>query len=202
MASNKVLITKSHLTNIGNAIREKTNTSGTILLTEMPDKIRSIKTGGTTTKPVIRSLSITSNGTYNAPTGVDGYNPITVNVPQTIGDLHLEVEPVSSLFSTRRVETSAKEDELYIQYQQPLLDMVINNTRENIVFTPAKNRKFSYFLADVSTDYNFNDSQTLNLKYIGEDGIDLSGLYAYTPNITLPKIKILDNYIVNTSCIF
>lgn len=201
MASNKVLITKSHLTNIGNAIREKTNTSGTILLTEMPDKIRSIKTGSTT-KPVIRSLSITSNGTYNAPTGVDGYNPITVNVPQTVGDLHLEVEPVSSLFSARRIETDPSEDELYIKYQQQLLDMVINNSRENIIFTPTKSRKLCYFLAGVSTDYNFNDSQILKLNYIGEDGIVLAGLYAYTPNITLPKIKILDNYILDTSGIF
>lgn len=31
--------------------------------------------------PTIRSLSITANGTYTAPSGVDGYSPISVNVP-------------------------------------------------------------------------------------------------------------------------
>ena len=31
-------------------------------------------------KPVIRSLSVTANGTYTVPEGVDGYNPVYVNV--------------------------------------------------------------------------------------------------------------------------
>lgn len=34
--------------------------------------------------PVINPLSVTENGTYNAPSGVDGYAPVTVNVPQGI----------------------------------------------------------------------------------------------------------------------
>ena len=35
-----------------------------------------------TPQPVIESKSITSNGTYTVPTGVDGFNPVIVNVPQ------------------------------------------------------------------------------------------------------------------------
>ena len=31
--------------------------------------------------PVIETLSVTANGTYTAPSGVDGYSPVTVNVP-------------------------------------------------------------------------------------------------------------------------
>ncbi len=34
--------------------------------------------GGT---PVINPLSISENGTYSAPSGVDGYSPVSVNVP-------------------------------------------------------------------------------------------------------------------------
>lgn len=202
MASNKVLITKSHLTNIGNAIREKTNTSGTILLTEMPDKIRSIKTGGTTTKPVIRSLSITSNGTYNAPTGVDGYSPITVNVEQTLTDLiTLELEPGESLFSAFR-SGYGDSNNYYLTIQQSLLDKLIDNSRENIIFKPTLTTAMPFFLSGSNTNYNFNDNQIIKLNYIGQDGIDLGNVFNSTPNIKLPKIKIRDNYIRHTSHIF
>lgn len=38
--------------------------------------------GGTTpANPVIEPLEVTQNGTYTAPAGVDGYSPVTVNVP-------------------------------------------------------------------------------------------------------------------------
>lgn len=32
-------------------------------------------------EPVIESLSVTQNGTYTVPSGVDGYNPVSVDVP-------------------------------------------------------------------------------------------------------------------------
>lgn len=32
--------------------------------------------------PVINPLSVIANGTYTAPSGVDGYSPVSVNVPQ------------------------------------------------------------------------------------------------------------------------
>lgn len=35
---------------------------------------------GSVTEPVVQALTITENGTYTAPEGVDGFNPITVNV--------------------------------------------------------------------------------------------------------------------------
>lgn len=42
-----------------------------------PTLIDSIPSGGSA---VIEPLSVTSNGTYTAPTGVDGYSPVSVNV--------------------------------------------------------------------------------------------------------------------------
>lgn len=36
--------------------------------------------------PVIKKKTITENGTYNAPSGVDGFSPVTVNVPITSGE--------------------------------------------------------------------------------------------------------------------
>lgn len=37
--------------------------------------------GGATTDPIIEPLEVTENGTYVAPVGVDGYSPVTVNIP-------------------------------------------------------------------------------------------------------------------------
>ena len=65
------------LTAIGNAIRAKTGGTELLTLDAMPTEIEGIQTGGT-----VEALDITANGTYTAPDGVDGYNPITVNVPQ------------------------------------------------------------------------------------------------------------------------
>lgn len=48
---------------------------------------RSVQWGGGSS--VIQPLSVTANGTYNAPSGVDGYSPVTVNVPSS-GELILD----------------------------------------------------------------------------------------------------------------
>lgn len=70
-------------TNIADAIRSKTETTDKITPENMPAMIESISVGAA--EPVIQELSITSNGTYRAPEGIDGYTPITVNVPQDGG---------------------------------------------------------------------------------------------------------------------
>lgn len=41
-----------------------------------------ILNGGAGSEAIIQSLSISANGVYTASSGVDGYSPITVNVPQ------------------------------------------------------------------------------------------------------------------------
>lgn len=33
---------------------------------------------------VIQSLTIAANGTYTAPSGIDGYSPVVVNVPERV----------------------------------------------------------------------------------------------------------------------
>jgi hypothetical protein len=80
----KVFINEETLTNIGMAIREKTGKTNLIAPGDMPKEIKSITSGGGNAA-VIEELNITSNGTYAAPNGVDGYNPIKVNVPQEGG---------------------------------------------------------------------------------------------------------------------
>ena len=52
---------------------------------------RSVQWGGGT--PTIESLSVTANGTYTAPSGVDGYSPVTVNVSGGGGATFSEYTP-------------------------------------------------------------------------------------------------------------
>lgn len=75
----KVLVNESSLTGIANAIRGKNGETTTYKPSEMAAAITAISGGG---EPTIEALSITANGTYTAPDGVDGYSPVTVNVPQ------------------------------------------------------------------------------------------------------------------------
>lgn len=78
----KVFIEETTLSAIGDAIRTKTETTELINPADMAKKIEGISVGSAA---VVEPLSITANGTYNAPEGIDGYTPITVNVPQEGG---------------------------------------------------------------------------------------------------------------------
>lgn len=66
-----------HYTDIANAIRNKNGSSTAYKPSEMAKAIGDIQTSS---NPVIQSLSVTENGTYTAPEGVDGYSPVTVDV--------------------------------------------------------------------------------------------------------------------------
>lgn len=76
-----VIVNDIYLTDIGDAIREKNGSTDTYKPSEMSTAILAIQSGGSE-PAVIEPLEILNNGTYTAPEGVDGYSPITVNVPQ------------------------------------------------------------------------------------------------------------------------
>lgn len=62
---------------ICNAVRAKTGGTAKLKSSEVKQEIEGIQTGS---DPVVQPLTVTENGTYSAPSGVDGYNPVTVNV--------------------------------------------------------------------------------------------------------------------------
>lgn len=67
------------LTSVADAIRTKGGTSASLAFPSgFVSAINAIPTGGG--GATIQPLSVTQNGTYTAPTGVDGYSPVTVNV--------------------------------------------------------------------------------------------------------------------------
>lgn len=78
----KVLVNESSLTGIADAIRSKNGSTDTYKPSQMAAAITAISGAA---EPVIEALEVTSNGTYTAPDGVDGYSPVTVNVPQDGG---------------------------------------------------------------------------------------------------------------------
>ena len=76
------------ITKIANAIRNKTNTTETMTLDEMPTKIASISSGS---DPILqdKSITITENGTITIKPdeGYDGLNIIQLNVNVASGEL-------------------------------------------------------------------------------------------------------------------
>ena len=83
-------INDTHLTSIANAIRNKYIESGVDIMddngeapkykpSEMATAIGNLPS--VSVKPVIAPLNVTENGEYVAPLTIDGYSPVTVNVP-------------------------------------------------------------------------------------------------------------------------
>lgn len=69
-------ISSDTLTGLADAVRELTGTSAPLSPDDMINGIE----GHVCPSPTIQSLSVTQNGEYTAPSGVDGYSPVTVNV--------------------------------------------------------------------------------------------------------------------------
>lgn len=74
------------LNNIGDAIRAKTGKEDKLTLEQMVTEIAAIETGGSE-PAVVEALVVTENGTYTPGEGVDGFSPVTVEVPTGGGDL-------------------------------------------------------------------------------------------------------------------
>lgn len=70
----KALISTSKLTNLANAIRNKTGEVKLYTIDEMIEKINGMSSS------VLTSLDVTTNGTYTPESGVDGFNQVTVDV--------------------------------------------------------------------------------------------------------------------------
>ena len=69
-------ISSDTLTGLADAVRGLTGTSAPLSPDGMIDGIE----GHVCPSPTINPLSVTQNGVYTAPSGVDGYSPVTVNV--------------------------------------------------------------------------------------------------------------------------
>lgn len=81
----EVRINDTSLKNIADKIREKNKETSSYKPSEMPDAIDRIQV----TEINIQPKEIVTNGTYEVEEGIDGYNPITVNVPPNVTSLNI-----------------------------------------------------------------------------------------------------------------
>lgn len=101
-------VTDTELTSIANAIRTKGGTQSQLEFpTGFVSAVQAIPTGS----GVIQSLSVTANGTYTPPSGVDGYAPVTVNVSGGGGE--------GPIYYGTSIPSSSlgNNEDLYIQYE-------------------------------------------------------------------------------------
>lgn len=89
---------------IGDAIRSKTGGTEKLTLGEMPNEIRNIVSSE---EPVVQPLEVSKNGVYDVPSGVDGYSPVSVNVPIPDG----YIQPSGTLAITNNGEYDVTEKE-------------------------------------------------------------------------------------------
>ena len=133
----------------------------------------SIKTIGRV--PVIESKTITENGTYTAPEGVDGYSPITVNIPA--------YEPViqEKIITENGTYTAPEGVDGYspITVDVPIpLDEQLTAT-ENGTFTPDTGYRFNQVTVNVPNKniltncFNSSIASSMGVNY-DIDGIDIS----------------------------
>jgi hypothetical protein len=66
------------LNDLGDAVRERSGVTEKMTLEQMAQQVKDIP------YPVVEEITITENGSYYVPTGIDGYNAIHANVEATV----------------------------------------------------------------------------------------------------------------------
>ena len=119
---------------------------------------------------VIEAIEIKENGTYTAPEGIDGYSPITVNVPTGGG----EVEPIE-LTGYQSYSCAGSIASTYIKlYGNTISTNGLGNT-DHLFYTYQ------------------NESIPFELNYMASSaGLDVSYLFHKSNLRTLPKINSLN----------
>jgi len=114
-------------------------------------------------QPVIQSKTITKNGTYNAPSGVDGFNPVVVNVSSS----EPVIEP-KSIFANG--EYSAPEG---VDGYSPIIVDVPSkieetlNVTSNGTYTPESGKVYNAVIVNVPEGVRVaNQDETVELKVL------------------------------------
>ena len=144
------------LTAIGNAIRAKNGETALYTLDEMATAIGNLPS--VSVKPVIMPLNVTENGEYVAPSTIDGYSPVTVNVPtggaspktMISGDIYTEK------FGKNHWNTEIESN----SFETENLNVIVDSRTQYGIFGESTTLKTIPF------SLNFNESKSQNLNYL------------------------------------
>ena len=156
----KVFIEETTLTAIGDAIRGKEGTTALVPVTDMATRITSLQTGS---NPVIKSLEITSNGTYTA-TDCDGYSPITVNVPQDGAPTDAELTITGNC---------------QYKFAYGTWDWIINKHGNRVTTNNITDASYMFDSSTVSNipfELNFSQTGSTNIEYMFSNSSNLTSI--------------------------
>ena len=115
---------------------------------------RSVQWGGG--EAVIQPLSVTQNGTYNPPSGVDGYSPVTVNVSGGSGGSGVLVSPAYQGVSYGYVIRSGQEFWSYPNQAWYLSAFEVQANHKYAIYigeTVGNRRRASFFAGKTIADF-------------------------------------------------
>lgn len=107
---------------------------------------------------VIKKKTITANGTYNASDdGADGYNPITVNVPNVIPDGYIKPEGAGTITENGTYDVT--------EYKTVQVNV---DTGEDTEMVYTFKDELAFPLGQITQDINFTSNGTAFVKMIAE----------------------------------
>lgn len=128
-----------------------------------------LNSSGGSKEPVLESISITANGTYTPEAGIDGYNSVSVNVPQ-------EGAPTAEELMLTGTDLG------YYGFSGKLADVVCSKYFDKISFNDIT--KINYFGYKMSNHIDFS-SKTINCSL---SFYDISNMFSGFSGTALPNV--------------
>lgn len=173
------------LNNIGDAIRAKTGKEDKLTLEQMVTEIAAIETGGSE-PAVVEALVVTENGTYTPSEGVDGFSPVTVEVPTGAIEIPDEVLTFSNISGTY-LFANDRFSWFINNYGDRIITEELTMPTDNLFLNSKNITKIPF-----SINFMYNDrlsSFVIDLSSWFEGCINLVGL----PHTNKLKVKNMDN---------
>ena len=131
-----------------------------------------LNSSGGSKEPVLESISITANGTYTPDAGIDGYNSVSVNVPQ-------EGAPTAEELTFTGTDLGD------YGFSGRLADVVCSKYFDKISFNDIK--KINYFGANMSNHIDFS-SKTINCSSNGFSYNGVDSMFSGFSGTALPNV--------------
>ena len=179
------------------------------LITELKEVLRGNASGGEVIEPIIQPLEVTENGTYTAPDGVNGYSPVSVNVPIPDGYIVPSGELEVTENGTHNVTKYA-----YVSVNVPTggsedLDKMLSNTMTTLNSNATSVRQYAFRgatgLASVNLPkatsiatnsfYGCTKLTDVNMPLVKTIASNAFNGCSIIPSIVLPSLTKGDSYI-------